>query len=388
MDLSAALRSLRPVQHACDDPHFSTLARPVNSEWMYAGITGSMGGFNPLQHCHYFPSKSLFNKWLNAEDLSHISLEDTQRLTKEVLSFVHDYYHSWAYRALARIIPKFTTKTPATKSEIYEQAFFLILTEATAVVGLDYWYLSVKDIGQRCNADIDVGPCTVRYREALLPEYRKYNPNLNVQDPSFFVTISKLYTQGTISGFSEEDLLQSRTLANWLIRELLIAPRQREVSMIWLSSLSGIALTGEEYDVTWNDLFKRNEIYLQELAVLLWEKVIHGKQHFFSLPTSTQIWSFKSESHLDFRFANLSKVDDHLISWISQPDINECWNYYIDQILSTHEMPKSLESLKTLKDKIGSIKDNTDSKGLAELVEQLPKIESTDHAPLELLFVN
>jgi hypothetical protein len=382
------LRQLRPIRQALFDPHFTVMARPLDSAWHYHGVTGSMGGFNPLTHTHYYPVRSILHRWLTEPEDTRFSPEENYRLAKEVLLFAHDYLHSWAYRALCHLDPSFRFSNPATRDELATQAFFLIVTEAVAVTGLDYWYLSLRGISQRCGTDFDLGPCTVHYREKLLSEYRRSNPELTVQRPGFFVDVVRLYSQGVIAGFSEQDLFDSRPLADWLIRELLIAPRQREVSQLWLSQMSGLDVNVTQLREPLNGLLETHHQTVTVLGELLWQKIKHGAHYFFPPPEVPHRWSFAPTSEIDFRFANVNWASGRRIAWVSKPDVTECWRFYVDQMVSARAMPKETVARDALAGQVEDVKRNLDRDALARLTEMLPAIDYPDRAPLELLFVN
>lgn len=391
LDLGSKLMQLPPVQHAMCDPHFSRTCRPIDAAWHHAGFTDVMSGFNPSLHTHFYAAESAMARWLDDPGTPNDDHAHQVQLAKELMHLAHDYLHSWAYRALASIVPDLKTYGPITRSNLDEQAFFLVVTEAVAVVGLDYWYLCISDIDERCGVAVDVGPRTVHYLERLLPEYRRYNPSLTVQEPRFFAQIIDLYTTGAIRGFSEQDLLDSPPLASWLIRELLISPRQRAVCRSWLSHLAGFDLDPDELSRTFPRPSEALHQHLARLADLLWRKIKLGEELFFPLPTDAQSWCRSDHAAVDFRFVNLQRLPHHTLDRsTSRP--SESSNFYIDQYLSRFKLPEraELDSYERLAREIELIKIQLDLDRLERLAATLVPVEhgAPDIAPLELMFVN
>lgn len=386
-DLGLALLELPPVRHALCDPHFSLIPRPIDNGWYHAGFMGMMAGFNPTQHTHYYPARSALARWLaDPADIGDDPVAHEQ-LVKDTLFLAHDYLHSWAYRTIAAIEPSLIGYGPVTPDNVDEQAFFLVLSETVAVVGLDYWYLCVRDIDERCNVALGVGPRTVHYRERLLHEYRRYNSALTVQEPQFFQKILTLYCRGSIDGFREQDLLDSPALASWLIRELLISPRQREVSRAWLSHLGGFALSSEQLEAKLPTPSARLQAHVDELAERLWDKIKRDREQFHPTAAGGRAWQLVVGADVDFRFANTGHVEDADARARRADDAS--FAFYVDQRLSRHELPDA-ETLARLREPIETIKQTRDHAGLARLLSSLTPVAepAADPAPLELLFVN
>jgi hypothetical protein len=389
-DLGAALKSLLPIKHALLDPHFTLVPRPIDSAWKYAGFTGAMGGFNPSCNAHFFASESAIARWLQDTDARFETPEEQEQLVREVLYMAHDYLHSWAYRAIAHIQPSLAAEPAITRENLEIQAFLLVLTETVAVIGLDYWYLCVKSVGKRCGAPIDLGPCTVHYKEQLINEYRRFNAKLDVQHPDFFGDIARLYSYGAMAGFSERDLLESRPLASWLIRELLIAPRQREVARLWLSRLGGFEIEDDKLRDPFTIAGNHVDNLIHELSHLLWNKIKKGNQLFYEPQPDVLPWRHNADADIDFRFINLNRLGERKVRWRSSIHGVTSWNFYIDQILAGHYLPESAESRQALRQEVARIKENFDAKRLERLVGELSPVQNRrlDASPLELLFVN
>lgn len=390
--LGRSLLGLRPVQHALRDPHYALARRPIDSAWHHADFTGVMSGFNPSLHTHFYAAHSSLDRWLADPEAPMTAPGDEDHLVKEVLHLAHDYLHSWAYRALGQLDPALDVHAPVTRENLEQQAFLFILTEAVAVVGLDYWYLCVKDVDERCHVRSGVGPRTVHYRERLLAEYRRFNPELVVQHPDFLLRILKLYCVGELAGFVPQDLLASPTLAQWLIREFLISPRQRFVTRLWLSRLGGLAVDAEALSAPLPRPSAAQWHLAAELGAQLWRKIKHGAQMFFPPSPVTSSWRHASTSNADYRCFNLSRVAGPTVDWDAPDRCSESFAYYVDQYLSRYRLPDCAATgdRDALRRKIDAIKQNFDHHGLAGLAAGLTPVRAADHdpAPLELLFVN
>lgn len=390
-DLGKALLELQPVQHALRDPYYSVTRRPIDSSWHHAGFTGVMSGFNPTLHTHFCAVESALDRWLVDPAAPVNDRESQVRLVKEVLFLAHDYLHSWAYRALAAMEPEMAPYGPVTRDNLELQSFLLVLTEAVAVVGLDYWYLCVADVDERCGVDLGVGPRTVHYRERLLPEYRRYNPKLTVQAPQFFHQILRLYCLGRFDGFSEQDLLDSEAVGSWMVREMLISPRQREVSRDWLGRMGGMEFSQEELTELFPAPSEGLRRQVTAVAELLWRKIKHGEEFFFPIPPDTPSWRYPEGAAVDFRYANLQRMEG-----AAPPEgplaSKENVSFYVDQYLSRFRLPATQDpnALEALRLEIDAIKADLDPRRLERLASTLAPVArgAPDPAPLELLFAN
>ncbi len=385
-DLAGRLARLRPVAHALRDPYFEVVLRPIDASWHHAGITGAMGGFNPPRHCYYAARESAFSQWFATPETFHCPSDCALELAIDVLRFAHDYVHSWAYRLIATLLPDFHVATPRTTEALDKQAFFLVLSEAVAVVATDYWYLSLRGLKERCGTSFDLGPCTVHYRERYLRTYRKSNPSLTVQTPGLLDRIAWLYSTGEFEGFSEQDLLDNRKLADWMVRELLIAPRQRIVSRSWLSYLSGLAINDTTRVEKFRTLAQHHAALIEEIGHRVWLKVRHGRHDFIPIRLDQGNWFVCHDGPLDCRYANLNHVGTRVIDWAGG-DV-ECWEAYMDQALSGHYLPTDPARRRTIASEVGVVRETFDVGKLGELLAILEPVPGIDPAPLELLFVN
>jgi hypothetical protein len=118
-------------------------------------------------------------------------------------------------------------------------AFCHLLTEAAAVIGLDYWYLSQFDLNSAVPIGTSFRHVSVSYDVKHLEEYRRFCPDLRVEHPGFVRFLGTFYCTGVFEGFSPQDLKDSPLLYKWLCHELVYGRRQREYTRLWLQHLSG-----------------------------------------------------------------------------------------------------------------------------------------------------
>jgi hypothetical protein len=347
-----------------------------------------MGGFNIQANTHYYPVHSALSVWLSHPENLEDSLEQNTRLGREVMLMAHDYLHSWAYRAILRLAPFLAANATVTPENVVAQAFVVVLTEAVAVTGTDYWYLSVRDVGERLGLPIDVGPGTVHYRERYLKEYRKGNASLQVQRPGFFADVARLYCEGVFAGYDERDLLANRKLADWLIRELLIAPRQREVARLWLSCMGGFEIKACELQAPFKALFDQHRDLVDSIGDLLWRKVKEDVGLFYPPEDCVEQWRFVDVANVDFRFVNVNRLDAGIRRWPGGSRGLESWHYYVDQTIAGYKAPRSSAARARIAKEVCRIKAEIDSGGLDGLIGSLSAVQGSDLAPLEMLFVN
>lgn len=384
--LGQRLAALRPVAHALEDPNYSCILRPIDSAWNHAGITSAVGGFNPARHCCYVARKSAMADWLSDPDAYDCPPEQERFLATDVMRFAHDYIHSWCYRVLVELAPESEPRTPTCSETLELQAFMLVLTEAVAVVASDYWYLSLAGLRQRCGTNFDLGPMTVHYRERLLPKYRLAQPELTIREPAFMQRIARLYATGEFDGFNERDLLDNREVADWMIRELLIAPRQRYVARHWLAHLAGLPMDDEGANARFDTLLDRYKPVIDILGRRTWQKLRHGRRDYVPRKADQSQWLLAQDGQVDCRYINLSHLGDRKINWESGGF--ECWSTYVDQVLSRHILPDDPAACVEIGTRVERIRSEIDQTDLTALMSSLPEVGDTDSAPLEMLFVN
>lgn len=295
-----------------DDPAFSIVRRGIDSRWKYEDLIATrVDGFNPLRGAAYVGTHSHFDRWLPHRDGSARPFNRGDELMSEALSVVHDYLHVWTYQWIDHLRPEIGFgHRPITSRNFEDMVFCHILSEAVATVGLDYWYLSTVNMREEVPIGTVQTGLTVSYREAWEDEYRRFNPRLNIQNPSFLGILTRFYCDGVFVGFDVDDLRSSPALESWITHELRYGQLQRRYCREWLSYLSeaDIRLTESQLDapIAYGAAWKKRLI--SEIGERLWAKVKQGEMCSPGTridPDST--WSAQPQRQPDFRFLNLNR---------------------------------------------------------------------------------
>lgn len=355
---SESLLNFSLVRQALSDKNFKLQARAIDANWTYQKVVPiSVAGFNPFLSTFYYAQNSVISEWLKKPEASARTLNEADVLVKEVFFLVHDYLHSWACRCIHALVPNFGFGTrPVTEKNFEDYVFFHLLTEAVATVGLDYWFLSTLNFNQICNLGSNFKSLTVAYREESLPEYRRFNPNLEVQHPRFFEQLTEFYCAGNFRGFSILDLQKSPMLLKWIEHELSYGEIQREYARSWFSFLSSAPfvmtqkkLTGSvDVSLTWRKRLVR------DLGLLLWDKVKNGNDAIqFPKFDPSEIWKPAKNKTPDFRFLNVNtKTQGQLKDELRAREAKKSFEYLFHQWVSAHDYdsfdPKLIELFPSL----------------------------------------
>lgn len=296
------------------DPHFSIVRRGVDSRWKYEEvISARVDGFNPLRAAAFVGTNSRFDLWLPHRRGSARPFNQGDELMSEALFVVHDYLHSLTYRWIDALRPQLGFgRQPVTRKNFEDMAFCHILSEAVATVGLDYWYLSTIDLAQVVPIGSVQRGLTVSYRESRRDEYRRFNPALNVQHPSFLGQLTRFYCDGIFVGFAAADLTHSPAIESWITHELRYGQLQRRYCRQWFSYLAtdDVQLTEAQLDapLDHDDAWKRRLV--SEISDLLWTQVKDDKA---SAPgmrfDPDETWQAPPARSPDFRFLNLNRCE-------------------------------------------------------------------------------
>ena len=260
---------------ALADPHVRIVERAVDSHWLYNCKCAPSLGWNPFRREIYIGRDSLTATLLRAplEDLRAHNEGDL--LMPELMFLVHDYLHIWATDAIRKLRPELGFGVaPITADNLEDQAFALLVTEAAATVGLDYWWLSNAPV----IAGLDIGSrfstLTVAYQSRHLPEYRRHCPELEVQRPEFFELIARFYGDGVFPGFGVEDLKRSPMTLGWLRHELSYGAVQRKNARRWLHHLGGLTpKRGADLSRSFDCEIDWRRALVRELGERLWTLV-------------------------------------------------------------------------------------------------------------------
>ena len=296
--------------HLLEDGRISLCPRGFDPRWNYQRIVPfSVSGFNPLTQKIYFSQRSRLAERLQAQAQDGLSDREDPHLNYELLFSQHDYLHSWSVLAINELMPELGYGlVPITRENYEDFVFCHMLTETMAVVGLDYWYLSIQPRRRFF---------VVAYYEQDLDIYRQSIPDLLIQDPAYFDRLLEAYCLGTFRGFSSEKAHNNALLKQWLAHELGYAIKQRRYTRLWLAFLASetIPLT----DATEKGPIRMDKPWMRDLAAsvktMLWEKVKDNRQSHFTQPFDAKAsWKAPLEKIRDFRFINYQCEQNHPVT--------------------------------------------------------------------------
>lgn len=259
------------------DPGVAIVVRGLDSRWAYSGIVESrVDGFNPFHGAVFVGRESHVARWLPHRAGSARPFNRKDSLVGELLFAVHDYLHIWCYRWIAQLWPELGFGTaPVSRANFEDMVFCHLLSEAAATVGLDYWYLACVRLDDVVPLGSTREGLTASYCQAHEPEYRRFNPDLDVQSPTFFKLMARFYCDGVFPGFSAGDMELSPVLRRWLVHELSYGELQRRYCREWFSYLSGGAIRRRESGLTRpvGGSRLRQRRLASQIGELLWHKV-------------------------------------------------------------------------------------------------------------------
>ncbi len=274
------------VRHMMEDPHVTIFPRAIDLQWKYDEIIDrSVGGFSPQELSVFVGARSALAAWLAAPHQSIRPHNLADRAFTELQMAVHDYLHCWAYLAIDTLRPDLGFGTALVTPENLEDfAFCHTLSETAATVGLDYWYFARLNVNDVIDIGTSAGPLTNGYHDRHLREYRRWCPSFDVHQPGFFKHHARFYCDGRFRGFPLAAVDHSPLLLKWLNHEVKYGIRQRLFTRTWLKYLSEGRCTLDprtldrpiDIDADWKSSM------IVALGEMLWDKVIHDKQHTFA----------------------------------------------------------------------------------------------------------
>jgi hypothetical protein len=379
------------VAQMLNDPQTQFQERAVDNSWRYAEILRlPVTGFNPWSLKIMVAQNSRLNQWLKQPKLSARDLNDHDLLIHEVLMAVHDYLHIWAYLAIGDLLPQLRFGWgEITKKNLDDYVFCHLLTEAIAVVGLDYWQLCQGGVNNYCQVGTMTESLAVTYHEGLLPECRKFNPTFSVQEPAFFEYISRFYCSGEFLGFNVKDLKRSPVLLRWLEHELSYGELQRQYTRQWLIYLSkeNIQMTEPQLQssVAIDKPWKAKLI--KDLGQMLWEKVKFSKiQKFRAPPEPRARWTRSRDKALDFRFVNLNELirlgEYSEKIWETKNPHDPDYPYFVRQYLSRFDFASLDKDYSAM---VGRLFANNDVAGLHAALKGQAKLRTSGPESIDLM---
>lgn len=383
------LAELPVLEQLLADPHVRLVPRPIESRWKYEKLEhGSSVGFNPFRSEIYVGERSVFQRWRDSPDADLRLLNEGDLLVHEALFVAHDYLHCWAAATIRQLRPElgFGT-TPIDASNVEAMAFALLLTEAAAVVGIDYWWLSTFELDASLRVGTALRNLAVGYREADLPEYQQFNPAFEVQDPGFFAVLAAFYCTGELYGFDLSGIRRSPRLLSWLRHELSYGELQRRYTRRWLQHLSGRNLYTESEVAAAVPLSEDwQRALVEQLGARLWAKIKQGDPQSVAGADLDALWRSPGEGPLDFRFTNIVALPGDLREHVAARGYRtESQRQGIDQILRRHRYPVG-EGADASRRAVVELRDRVDLETFLWALERLEPIEGHEDEALRDLF--
>ena len=380
------------MRQALNDKSFSVVRRAISKVWTYEKyIPMSMGGFNPLLSAAFVAGVSRISEWLKKPEASARPLNLDDRLVLEALFLVHDYLHSWGYRAINEVMPRlgFGTK-PIDESNFEDFVFCHLLTETIAVIGLDYWYLSTLRLNDICQIGTGVENLTVTYHERWSPECLRFNKRHAIQEPQFFERLAKFYCTGFFYGYDMDAFANSSFIEHWLEHEISYGDTQRVYTRQWLHFFRSKnfelnpARLGSQVKVS----KKWQKNLMTGISELLWEKVKSDKAHDLSFRfKKDHIWQPYPSDQVDMRFQNINRMDPEKCynKIMKGPNLKENFRYFFYQYVSQFDYATfDSEVIKLFPHLI----EKQDFKLISHLFKGAQKVKGFDVEPRDLFFLN
>lgn len=321
------------IAAAVRDPNLRLVERAVDPTWANIGaLPVSLTGFNPFEGAVYLGWRSSLARWLEQPWRSARDFNEQDLLVKDALFLAHDHLHAWSWQLIGQVRPALRPRSgpvPAEQAEDLARAH--LLTEAVAVVGLDYWSLCVRDVNSFCDIGSAICALTVSYRERHAPEFRRFCPSLEVQSPGFFDLLAAFYLTGEFPGFDQDDLRRSPLLLRWLEHELSYGVNQRRYARQWMGFLSGrgAGQDREALDAPFT-LGDDDRALIAELGRRLWAAVKEGAP--IALAPIEAAPASPREGAPDGRWVNVNRLDpSELDALDAEP---ESRRYAIYQLIS------------------------------------------------------
>ena len=337
------------VRQMMEDPEIRLVPRALDASWKYHQVAPiSVVGFNPWIKSIFYASGSLFAAWLEDPCGSARAHNEGDLLVYEVLLAAHDYLHAWASLAIAALRPELRFGIGRlTSKNLEDHVFCHLLTEAVASGGLDYWYLATVDLNDVCDIGTRTRGLTSAYDERHLPEYRRYNPTLDVQRVEFLGELTRFYCTGALRGFDLRAVRRSPIVHRWLVRELSYGTRQRVYTRQWFAHLAAeeIRYSPQQLEAPVDCAAPWKQELVRDVSRLLWEKTKDDVLHPFGAGWDPrQTWTAPVTKPVDYRFTNYNALPAGLRSAPQHGPV-DVFEYYFYQRVGRHRFATFDEEL-------------------------------------------
>lgn len=338
-------RAVPILAKALADPGVGIVERAIDNYWLYDTTSVPSTGWNPFRREIYIGHDSLTAGLLRAPQADLREHNEADLLLPEIMFVVHDYLHIWATDLIRRARPELGFGVgPITPDNLEDHAFALLVTEAAATVGLDYWWLSHNPIAESLDIGTGFETLTVSYQTRHTHEYRRHCPDLEVQRPEFFEVIARFYGSGVFPGFSADDVRQSPRTLRWLRHELGYGASQRKYARRWIHHLAGLRQNPGEDEARPLDCDQpwRRQI-IAEIGERLWALV---KTQAVDLVDSNfdpaLSWSAPTDAPPDYRLTNaLALREEQLVADARTRELSQLERKFLaDQLLRARVYPR------------------------------------------------
>jgi hypothetical protein len=309
-------------------------------------------------------------------------------LVRALLFAVHDYLHVWVTRLVQKLAPELGFGVGrVTRERFDDQLFLMLLSEAAATVGVDYWWLCTIDLAD----ELPIGTCfrealTTPYHERQLAELRRFRPDLEVQSPAFLDELCAFYCTGEFTGFDADDLAQSAVLHAWMAKEIRYGEKQREICREWLAFLADdeIAVPRDRLaDPVDPDAPGRREL-VAAVGEALWRKVKRDELQPIAAPGGGEPWRSPAGRRTDLRFRNARTLDDDELFAAHDHGAEE-FEYLFTQAVSACDLDRFDRELIKL---FPLLREKRDARLLGAVLRGQPRLPAGAGEPSDLLLVS
>jgi hypothetical protein len=375
------------ILRAFTDAQLRPRPRGVDCGWQYAGhVEAPVVGFNPFAGQFFHGRKSVLAEWLKDPAASPRPLNSGDRLVYEVFFGVHDWLHVWAYGLIRKLAPQLELGSgPIRPKDIEALAFAHLLTEACAVVGLDFWYLATIDVNAVTPIGMERKTFATSYHERDIGEYQRVNPRFEVQTPRFFHDIAMAYATGDFVGFDVSDLLNSPMLARWSRHVVEYAQYMRSYIRQWLGHMSGELVPQADLFRTMRVTARWQKALVRDVADALWDLVKHGKAADLDLPDPGDTWKAPRALLSDARFVNVNTLDDDELGRLAAASTSPVgFRWLMDQYVSSFDFDAFDKDKLPL---LPLVKQSRDFRALRALMKGEKRVPRTAYEPRDLFLL-
>jgi hypothetical protein len=326
--------------------------RPCSSQWTHHLDLRAGSGWNPYTGQLYLPQDSVALSYLRDPSLDARALNrHDDRLVRSIFGVAHDFLHLVATAWIMSLAPLRLFDEPLSHDTLEDHVFLLLVAEAVAVIGLDYWYLSAQEPRILLELGSRQRGYAVSYHLRDHAEYSRHSAGWSTETPLFFELLVDFYTSGSFRGFAVQHVATSPKLHDWLSHELQYAHTQRVHARAWLSHMLEVGEIGDPGMPVQNDRpWMRNLI--RQVGERLWCWIRGGQPLEFrpyALPVAFQ--SVRSRPDKAWKFANAGAFSKE--EWLDGAGPAE--SLLIDQLIQLTPFPRDRDAVRAVKEARGRL---------------------------------